>query len=339
MTAYRDKRTKLYRYNFQVAMLRYTRRGFATKREAQAAEAEHRRRVLLGLSGTWPTTAELAKEYLAERCRRGISQEWVDQCFWKLTKHAAPLMQMPPKEVRPLHVQRLLTKLATVNGARSVNEIRTILHSLFQWATDMEAIDRNPVKRIPKMHVPAEPIDPIPTDDLRKLIVAAVPRLRALLIVQAVTGARWREIAGLRPDDLELDATPPAILLRTRKTGGAGERIRRAHLPPMAVDALRLQLQAASEEWVFHGRYRSKRLGYDPMKRELDEACDRAEIPRYGFHAVRRWAGTTAMEGGASNTVVSRFLGHTKTTVTDLYMRVADPLMAEVSERLAKKLG
>lgn len=155
---------------------------------------------------------------------------------------------------------------------------------------------RNPVKKIARVGEPEEPIRPIPTADLQKLLVSADPPLRHQLTVQAMTGARWIETARLAPGDLFLDQSPPYYLLRSRKTRGGGERIRKQHLPPAAVEALRAQMaNYASTRHVFPGRRGQQR--HDAAVKHLHRACDQAGIPRYGFHRIpmpARGSSTTA---------------------------------------------
>lgn len=326
-----------WRYDFQIAGQRYTKRGYVSRREALKAEQARREEILRELSGDWPTFSEMAKDYLRELKHRA-SDEWVRNVYWKVEKHASGIMGLPPREVRPLHVQRLVTGVRDKVSPSAANEIRKILHAIFQWAEDLGAIERNPVKSVRRTAVQHKEQQVFTSQDLRAVIVAAEPTLRALLLVQATTGARCREVLSLRPPEVQLEDVPAFVVLHTGKTGGKGKRPRKAYLPPMAANALRVQMQLASEAWVFRGRKLQNRLTYIAAARQLWRACERAKVARYGFHAVRRWAGTVAMESGNSNVVVSRFLGHTKTTVTDLYMKVGDPLMAAVGEVLADEI-
>lgn len=240
---YKAKTGKLYRYHFQVGLQRFTKRGFASQREAKDAEAEHRRQVYVGLTGQWPTFSELAKDYLGAAARRS-SAEWIGQQVCKLNKHAATIANLPPREIRPIHVERLLRAVAkNGNGPASINEVRKILHGVFQYAVNIGGLERNPVSTIRRVPQPFKEPRAIPTEDLRRLMVSANPALARFLTVQACTGARWREIARLTPADVRLDAKPsPYVLLRSGKSGGRGIRARVQYLPATAADALQSQV-------------------------------------------------------------------------------------------------
>ncbi len=337
MTISLDRDTELYRYHFMAAGTRYTKRGYPTQQKARDAEHERRRAVAAGPVQAFATWSVLVSAYLAESARTK-SADWCRQLGWKLARWTEEWETLSPEHIRPAHIALKLQEIAAAgNGPRSVNEYRRILHAVFGYAVKLEALARNPVANIDRAPEPDDPLPPISTEHLRRLILAAEGQLKRQLVVQASTGARWIELARLRPEVVHLDAAPPYCELRTRKKRGGGERARRQFLPPPAAEALRRQLEAVRSEWVFPGARGQQQ--HDAASKQLARACTRAELPRYGFHAVRRWSGSTAMALGVSNKVVARFLGHTQTAATERYMTVEDPLLVRVAEHLTATLA
>lgn len=336
MGIYRDKTTRSYRYDFRLNGQRYTGRGFRTIRAAEAAEADRRQRVLVGLTGQWPTFSALAQEWLADLGTRA-SEGWVKQCLWKLTKHAAPIAGLPPSQIRPLTLQRLLAQVANGTSPKAANELRKILGAAFRWAVDMGGLPANPVQRIRKFAVEEPEIDVIPTEDLRALILAADDRLARFLTVQALTAARRVEISRLRIEDCLLDSSPPLIALRHDK-GGKG-RLRWRPLPALAAEALARQIAiGARGQFVWPGRGAVAHISNEALNHSLRRACERAQLRRYGFHSVRRWAATSAIETGFVDKVVAEFLGHKDTSVTRRYVAVKETVIADIGDRLEAKL-
>jgi integrase len=342
MTVSRDNDTGLFRYHFQAAGQRYTHRGFPTIRAARKAEAGRRHELECGRSAAFKTFADLAKAYLAEK-NRTASAAWAEQLQWKLNKRCGRWAMMRPEQIGPAHVAKLLQDVADAgNGPRSVNEYRRILHAVFEYGVKMEALMRNPVSKVDRVGEPVEPLRPIPTEDLRKLLLAANPALRNQLVVSAMTGSRWVELTRLTREDLYLDQEPPYCVLRSRKKRGGGERPRKQYLPPSAADALRGQIDgtfegAADAVRVFPGP-RGTQKHHAAVKR-LHRACLRAGIPEYGFHRIRYWTGSQAVTFGVSNKVIAKFLGHTTTAVTERYMHLEDPLLVDLAGSLEESLG
>lgn len=334
MGVYRDKKTNLWRYDFRVAGNRYSSKGFRTMRQADDAEAARRREIEIGLSGHWPTFSDMAKAWLQDLAIRA-SVEWVQQCQWKLNKHAKLIAGRPPRQIKPATIAHLLREIARSTSPKTANEMRKILAACFRWAVDMGGLERNPVTPTKRMPVPHPIPHVISTAHLRALIVAADDRLARFLTVQSLTGARRSEILRLRIEDCDLDRTPPRVALRHSK---GGDRSRWRPLPTVAADALRRQIEIGSRgDYVWPGRNR-RPLSREAIFDTLKKACERAKLPRYGFHSIRRWAATRAVESGVSSQIAAEFLGHSDTSVLFAYVAVDDRFLVEIGEALAREL-
>lgn len=345
MTVYRDPKRGTYRYHFQLDGKRFTKRGFPTMRAATTAEEKRRQWIVTTRSEPFPNFAELVKAFLAESIRTK-SEAWAKQLTWKVTKGFKQWAEMHPREIRAAHVQRALQKLAepkVIDGKlvkamspTTRNEYRKIIHAVFQFAWKLEVVDRNPVALIDREPQTASEPVPIPTDVLQALLTHASPQERRFLIVLALTGARWREIAWLRVEDVHLDDSQ--AVLRSRKNKQRSEALRRQFLPALAAQALAEQLPHAQGGWVFPSRIGGKRT-YRAAAKSLYWLRKRAKVMTpYGYHAIRRWAATHAVTTGVSDKVVATFLGQKDTSATHRYIRVADDLMQQVGNHLVSEL-
>lgn len=337
VTIYRTGKT--WRYDFRMAGIRYSQRGFETKQAAKQAEHERRKRILVGLTGEWSSFGELVADWIEHLKGRNVSEHYQQLALGQFDKWLPSLSVLPPAEIRPLAIQRALAECARRTSPQNANSVRRQLRACFAFGCRLGGLALNPASAVLPFREPARDatqIHAIPTGHLRAVILAAPAWLGRMLTVQALTGARWIEIARLRPQDCELDADPPAVWLRHRK---GGDRSRRRVLPIAAARAVREQLRRGNSEWLWPGRPGTEHRGYDGCWRQLQRACARAEVPAYSFHAVRRWAATVAMERGFQDRVAAEFLGHADASVIHRYQRVEDALAAQIGAALAEELG
>jgi integrase len=265
--------------------------------------------------------------------------DWTYQLTKKLEKGFGHLAMLPPQEITPGHVEVALQDLERAgNGPRSINEYRKIMHAVMQFALDREAIRRNPVNVIAKRPEPAEQVDPIPTADLKKLILGAEPQLSALLTVLSQTGARFREIALLPWSEVFTGKAEPFVILTTRKQRGGREKKTPQPLTPTAVRAIEAQ-RGRHDRWVFPSPRGSSPLVYNTAQKALQDLCVRLELPRYRFHQVRHWTGLVAGMAGKNTKAVAKWLRHDSTQSTERYRHAIDREMWEIAAALENEIG
>jgi len=338
MTVSWDKDTKSYRYHFQLRGRRYVQRGFSTKQAANDAAVDRRRAIRANRTAPFPTFAALVKSWIAEGLRTK-REDWVIQCQAKLNRWCEDWDTLRPDEITPADVVAVLQRVHTEGRRRkprTVNEMRKILHAVFAYGVRLKALEGNPVTPTARMPESQEPLRPIATEHLRRLLVAATPRFQRLLIVMALTGVRWIGLARLQPGDLHLERG--YCLIRSRKNRGGGERLFRQHLPAAAIEALRQQLaDGASDTRVFPGPRGEQQ--HDAAMKRLRDTCKRAEIPRYGYHDIRRWAGSMSIAAGQPASIAQRLLGHQHLSSTQRYLYLEDPVVAQFQDHLWEQLG
>ena len=337
MTVCRDKRTGTYRYDFMLHSRRYTKRGFETKTAARDAAQDHKRLLKAGRTDPFQAFQEMVGAFLTSS-QRTKSAAWCYQLEIKLNKAFPRLADLHPREITRGHIEPVLDRLARDgNTARSVNEYRKIINAVLNYGVGMGALATNPAASIPRVPESDAGVAAIPKLHLQQLILAAEPRLQALLVFLSQTGARFVGAARLRSSEVLLDAPRPACLLTTRKNRGATERKRLQPLTDLARHAIE-PLLGASDELVFTGASGGA-LVYRTELGNLHRLCGRIGIPRYGFHQVRHWAGMVATSMGKSKKAVAQFLGQTDTGATERYMHAAEPELWAVAQQLEAELG
>jgi integrase len=227
----------------------------------------------------------------------------------------------------------------TVSAATLRNRIAA-LRSLFEFCERFEYIDRNPMRRIE-----SPPRDEKmgnwlrPEDDLALQEAAATPIERIVVMLLRYTGLRVSEACSLRWTDVNLEASPPTLTVRTSKTN-AGKRT--IPVPAVLVPSLRSwrHYLECRDVYTTDGLVLTTR-NRTPMWpqfvwRIVVRVGERAGIGHITPHGLRRTYGSALINNGCRLEAVSKALGHANTTVTERsYAALTDERIAsEVLEAM-----
>lgn len=215
------------------------------------------------------------------------------------------------------------------SGDRSLREMRAVM----AWASDdrrpaARRIASNPLAGVRAGQAPAR--DHVPTLDEMRLIYRAAGDLGApfgpLVRVMMLTAQRRGEVAGMRAEQLDLDAAIWRLPASLAKNGAAFD----VPLAPAAVAILR---GLDGQGYVFTTtKGRRPVSGFSVAARRLRGAVDKlaeAEgvepVRAFVWHDWRRGFATTMAEAGEPAHIVDRALNHrassTSTTIQRIYNR------------------
>jgi integrase len=232
----------------------------ASKDQARALAAEKR---LQFAHGTW------------QGRRRGQLpfSTWADQWWadWSADPHRSPhTLVMAESRLRnhlrpffgdraidkvgPAEVRRWQARLAASTGHATVQQCRSLLLRIFQYAVDEGAIASNPVRKVP---APKRRADPD----------TVLSQAKRHVLTLLGTGLRFGELAGLRRRRVHLERTPPVLhVVDIRYQAGrfgsgfkpqpkSDAGIRELPLAPEVVAAIRRQLPLGTNpgDLVFTG--------------------------------------------------------------------------------------
>jgi len=198
-------------------------------------------------------------------------------------------------------------------------------------------------------------------EEARRLVEAARgDRLEALWLLVLTLGLRKGVALALQWHCIDLDAATVRIESSLDRVAGAGlvrsdpktERSRRTvNLPAVAVDALRTHRShqaaerlAAGPSWTDDGWVFATDRGtaIDPrnVTRRFHLLCDRAELPRRRFHALRHTAATLLLEQGVPLDLIGDTLGHASYAFTkDVYAHATPNRRQEAAVAMDSILG
>jgi len=133
----------------------------------------------------------------------------------------------------------MLTRVAPATAARHYRS----LQQLFRWLVEDGEIDRSPMERMHAPHVPEQPVDVLSVEELQALMATCkgntFENRRDLAIIRLFidSGMRASELAGLKVEDVDLDATVAYVM-------GKGGRGRACPFGAKTADAIRRYLRA-----------------------------------------------------------------------------------------------
>jgi integrase len=194
-----------------------------------------------------------------------------------------------------------------------------LLKTALNYAVKCGDLDRNPVFGVELLNVPNIRRIVIDEATFAKLVEAADPEFRPILLVAYDTGMRKDEIRLLRWE--QVDLVEGCIKLSHEDTKTATSR--RVYLTSRVIEAIKAVPRHPSSPYVFT----SSRTGtmWKELRRFFTRACERAGVStETWFHDLRRSFVTNARRRGVPESVVMRMSGHKTRAVFDRYNVVDD---------------
>lgn len=284
------------------------------------------------------------EEYEAKVTRGERSQRALDTARQRYDSHVRRTLGLrKAQEIRRASVNQWLADLRRTNLSNyTIRGIVTVLSAVFTRAVRIEAVQRNPVTGVDLPPAKAKTKARVLTvEEIRTLIDSAPKQFLTLVATACFTGLRQSELLGLRWGDIDFEQNR----MHVRNQLSRATRERPAKLVPLKTDAaersidlapdlaneLRRHLLAAKpehsapESFVFSTEIGTPMYYRNVNTRALDKAADRAGLNPEGaqklsFHDLRHSAISHLIRAGVDPVTVSRFAGHSKTSVTlDVY--------------------
>ncbi|CAM3050685.1 Tyrosine recombinase XerC [Methylobacterium mesophilicum] len=299
-------------------------RKAAQKQLAQATLGDHPREARRANSGpTGVTVADAFERYMADAEKRMRPSTYAN-LQTHLRQHWAGLHAKPLTAVKRADVAAQLRQIAQGPAGKDPRpqaalRARRTLSTVFAWCIGEGLCDINPVTGT---NAPAQEIrrERVLTDSELTAVWRACPpvedfgRIVRLLIL---TGQRRDEVAGIRWEEIDLDAALWRLPANRTKN-------KRSHEVPLSPQAAAILVEApriAGRPFAF-GAGAGPFSGFSKAKGRLDERVAFAEPWR--VHDLRRTAATGMARLGASVEAVEKALNHTSGTfrgIVGVYQR------------------
>jgi site-specific recombinase XerD len=236
---------------------------------------------------------------------------------WWLRKFTAAV-----PEATALAVRGFFANLQHRSASHQHQAYRT-LKTFFRWCVETETLRTGPLRGF-SMRTP-KTLPDVPTEDELRAVLAVCPetregvRNRIMLLVLADAGLRASELLHLLVEDWR--TSDRGIFVRA----GKGRKDRVTFIGPTTTRALKAWLarhpHPAPEAFLFTDR-RGRPLKPRHLVQILHRLSQKAKLPdsrRLHPHALRHFAATSWLRGGAGLDEVRRLLGHESLSTTLRY--------------------
>ena len=296
---------------------------------------------------------EYGEQWIAERKLAPRTRELYEDHFrLHIRPHLGKLMlgAIKPATIRTWR-KRLLDGGGTEPQAvKAYCLLRAILNTAVK---DDGIIRENPcrIRGYDRYHTPERPVATV--EQVYRLADEMPPRFRALVIVAALSGLRWGELAALRRADVDLAEgvirVPRKLAaLRNRMEFGppkseAGRRV--VALPAAAVAALRLHLlqlvDADQDALVFVGDQGGLlRTGNFRRAVKWAETVRKAGLPvGFHFHDLRHTGNNLAAAAGASTRELMHRMGHASMRAALIYQHATSERDREIADGMDERIA
>jgi integrase len=271
---------------------------------------------------------DLAESWLVANPTKTSSSIMRDRSI--LDKHVLPTLgSMAISQISPRDVQALVSSWMVENLApRTVRRHFAVVRAIFAFASRDDLIGRSPCRNINLPRVLNAERQQLTSADVAGLVDAMTPRLAPMILLGAVLGLRWGEVAGLRVRAINSAQGTVAIREQVVVTPGGGAAIgppkSRAGVRTLAMpDSLakvladHIELHHLGSEDLLFSTANGLPLVYSNWHhRHWRPACRKAGLERIGFHDLRRANATALVAGGVDVKTTQTRLGHADARLT-----------------------
>ena len=275
-------------------------------------------------------------------------------------RHIIPeLGKIRLSQLRPHHIEQLLSKVEGKLSKRSVGMILAILKQSLNKAIKWELINKNPALAVSPPKVDSQ-VTNVWTKDQVNLFLKSLENDRwSAIYYLACTGMRKGEILGLPLKALDLDKGYLMVIQTLQYLPGEGTLVlppktdkskRLIRLPEFIKEALRAHLTrretlSQGPLWKEQGFVFTTDIGTPVSPRNLVRhfkvKLQRAGLPDIRFHDLRHTVASLLLaEKNVHPKFVSELLGHSSVTVTlNRYTHVINPMNTVVADSLDEIMG
>jgi len=221
----------------------------------------------------------------------------------------------PAEGIEKATVKEYLKVRAQLSGNCAANRDKKEIRALFNWADNENVLFcRNPCKGIPDFPEDDFQIYVPPKGDILKVkLVAAGDERDFLECLYGLLGRR-REIQNLRWMDVNFE-TGWADLF-TRKKGGGLKRM------PKPMNEQVFKVLERRDKKKGKGEANVFSFSIKELDKMMPRLCMDADVPPFGFHALRHHAASSLLDDGCSIKEIQFLLGHERASTTEGYLHV-----------------
>lgn len=326
MPAYKDEKRKTWYVRFRYTdwtgkRIETTKRGFATKRDAQRYEEEARREKTAAAGLTYGELYKLYMEDMKPRLKQTSLRVKEDVN----RKHIAPYFEtMPLDKITPAAIRQWQTKILALGYAPTYTRmIQNQLSACLNYAVKYYGLARNPAKiagSIGKMD--AGEMDFWTLTEFEQFIAAETkPMYRAAFLLLFWCGLRFGEMLALTGEDVDAKAKTIRInktltrlkgkdVITPPKTEGS---IRTISAPSVVFDAI---ADYTKRRYKIDAKERIFPLGADAYRDRLARLCALSGVKEIRMHDIRHSHASYLINNNVPVKLIAQRLGHSNIETT-----------------------
>lgn len=268
------------------------------------------------------------------------------------TYHILPsLGDIKLKDLNSLQIQKYINNKAEALSSATVRKHYNILKSCLEKAVANEMINKNPCNHIELPALKQKEIKAFNQEEEKVFLeFAKHDPLYPLFIVALDTGIRLGELLALTWSDIdfksaEIRVNKNLIFVRDYEGKTQNKNILKVQdttkskssnrTVPLTIRSLNLLQKFKSDRVLVFCTKTNNYLNPRNVQRSFVRIANKAGIHDCNFHSLRHTYATRLFELGVSVNVVSKLLGHSKTSITsDIYISVIPQLKTDAAKAL-----
>jgi integrase len=225
---------------------------------------------------------------------------------------------LPVEKIEPVDIRVFLNRLLKTHSPGDVEGAYRALKTFFNYfAFECEPKDwHNPFNKVARPKIPLTPLEPIPIEDIKKLLAVCGPRDYSLILFFLDSGARSFE--ALSADIKDVDLMTGEVMLRSTKGG----KYRVVFISPKTKKALKAYLKTRTDnDPALFVTDEGTRLTYLGLRSIMYRRCKDVGIPHIKIHGLRRTFSLSFLNSGGSLESLRRLLGHSSYATLNRYLK------------------
>ena len=268
----------------------------------------------------WNSDCNISKlnKFISTKRLEGLSENSLEQ-YSRAIKNLFKEIQKPLDMINTDDIRYYLSKYNEERKVSNVtlNNMRRYFSTFFQWCSDEDIIEKNPMRRIKtikQFKAIKEPFSDIEMEKIRQ--ASGNLRNKALIEFLYSTGCRVSEVVGLNIKNVDFIHNSVIV-------NGKGNKQREVYISDKAMYWLNKYINSRkdNDSALFMGKG-SKRLQKAGIEAALRKIGQVASVEKVHPHRFRRTLATNLINKGMPVQEVQQILGHSKIDTTMIYCTV-----------------
>ena len=322
---YLVKRNKYYHIYFRDAAGKLktisTKKG--TKREAMMVLQEMKSNQIPRSNLPQITYKEFVDRYM-EFARINRAPTYIEQFTYAFRALEMEVKNKYLSQINHNDIEKMVNRRRSEGKNTSTNTFITCLKSAFNKAIDWGLLEDNPAKKIKQKKLPKNHPIFITEDEFNKLIeLENNPLAKSAYIIAFYSGCRISELLNIRWEDV--DFANNKICIKNHQNHNTKSLLQR-DIPMHPKVKETIETLPGVNEFILQGHYDRRRLS--GKFKEIVKKCTDVN-QEMKFHGLRHSFASNLVRKGISLYIVQQLLGHSDSSVTQIYSHLKNESLKE----------